>query len=324
MPARKQEPAEPAMFVVRSGALPAESDKSRRVDALRTAGYHPIVKKETTPEGGEYFVIELGRFWDMELAVDLLAKIKPFDSDFFIVATQANIAGGETLTGDRLSKIFPYEGEDSLDLLKKQVSKPKPLVAVATNEEGNERLIVRRLIRPEDKGSAKPTQDLQVTVGRGAKTGGESANPRSDLAPGGPVFAVHQPQQVAKGAAPVSDVLRQAAWNMRENGFDVYLEDEKKAGPEGVLVGIFEQKDEALGLADELKSYGYAVSVIQQEDADGKYQVFADVKNTSADISVITPEGLSQYKGTKGFNPPADSASDTLLELSQPRTIGRQ
>gem|GEM_PF-1806127 len=317
VPAPIVEPPAPAMFIVRTGPMLTEKDKDRRAGMLRAAGYHPITKKETVPGGGEYFLLELGRFWDMALAVDLLFKIKQLDSDFFIVGTQISSGAGDMPIGDRLNQLFPHkDGEDSLKLLENKISANKPApAAVDSSDEGTEKLIVRRVIRLSDKGTAKPKQSAPVSGG--------GASVKADRAPGGAVFVPNLPQPVSKTPEPILDKLRQAAWNMRENGFDVYLEDEKHTSPEGVLVGIFENKDDAVSLAEELKGYGYTVSIIQQEDIAAKYRVYADPQSASGDISVITPDTLRQYNENSAFNPPSNPASDSLLELSQPREINR-
>jgi len=79
------------MFIVRSGPILAESDKNRRTDVLRIAGYHPAAEKVTVSGGGVYFIIVLGRFWDLSLAVDLLMKLKQIDP-IFLWSAHANRA----------------------------------------------------------------------------------------------------------------------------------------------------------------------------------------------------------------------------------------
>lgn len=303
-----------SLYIVRSGSILTEQDKNQRVQLLKLAGYHPVVKKETLKEGKEFYILELGRFTEMSMAVDLLLKLKETSSDFFIVGTGNGI---DLLAGSGLKEIFTGKGmkdeEDNLTLLSAHAANFKT-AGISSNNENVEKLVVRKLIRPGDKGIAKPAQDTA------SSTPAKVVSPKvTSLLPASNKIIMRKANiESTEGASlSVRERLLKIAWQMREGGYDVRLEDEDKPGPEGKLVGIFNSKEDALDLAQELKEYGYAVNVIQEENGGGLFGVYADPESVSGDISVITPDTLKQYKQKKGFIPPEDASADTLLNLMQ-------
>jgi len=303
-----------SLYIVRSGPILTEQDKNQRVQLLKLAGYHPVVKKETLKEGKVFYILELGRFTEMSMAVDLLLKLKDTSSDFFIVGTGNGV---DLLAGSGLKEIFPGKGmegeEDNLTLLSAHAANFKT-AGISSNNENVEKLIVRKLIRPGDKGIAKPVQDTA------SSNPAKVVSPKvASLLPASNKIIMRKPNiESTEGASlSVRERLLKIAWQMREGGYDVRLEDEDKPGPEGKLVGIFNRKEDALDLAQELKEYGYAVNVIQEENGGGLFGVYADPESVSGDISVITPDTLKQYKQKKGFIPPEDTSADTLLNLMQ-------
>jgi cell division septation protein DedD len=306
----------PAQYSVTSGPMLTESDAKSRADSLRAAGYHPFIKQRKTPSGDTYFTLELGRFNDMDLALGLLMKIKLIDPDYYITGASA-AGGGGTISG-RLADVLPTrkDGDEQLQLLETQVKNQNQHAAGggkarSQTQDGVERLIVRKIIRPQDKGTAA------AGVGAKPKTpvgGGATSSAAT-------VVGFTQPVTPSVRSLSVQQKIRNTAWNMREDGFDVYYEREAEPSPEGVLVGIFDSEKDALSLADELKGYGYSVSVIQ-EDSGGLYQVLADPESVAGDISVITEDKIGKFRQSTEFKPPADPTANALLGLmkSQPHS----
>lgn len=337
-PARVGEIATPLLYVVSSSPIISEEDMKRRADALRGRGYHPVTVKVQTSEGGEFYVLELGRLAEMELALNLLFRVKEIDQDFFIVGTIATSREGDGLLPQDAGKLFPLfpsrageGGEDSLKLLAGLAVGPKTGEAyISVGEGGEERLVVRRRIEPGDKGIAKSGSSGKATARPKNETGEPGESGRTGSAAGGADTggrAAPTAKQMQRPAAPqpsVKESLRSIAWDMRAQGFDVYLEDESFQGPEGVLVGMFDRKEDALELAGELQSYGYAVNVIQETGLSDVYYVYADPENLSREMMVITPETLEEYQTRDNFNPPPNPSIDALLDLSKPQSGNSQ
>lgn len=298
----------PAQYSVRSDPMLTEEDAKSRASSLRIAGYHPFVRQQKTASGDTYYVLELGRFNDLSLAVGLLLKIKQMDQNFYIAGTAAApTATGDTSISDRLDTVLPTKTDtaEQLQLLASQAKKQNEIVTTTTTGgEGVEKLVVRRIIRPADKGVATAKAGTKskppVIVSAASKPPENISTTRISAAP--------------KRSASVQQKLRNAAWNMREDGFDVFYEHEAEKLPEGVLVGVFDSENDALGLADELKSYGYTISVIQEEGG-GLYQVLADPNSTVGDVSVMTDDKIKPYKQSEDFKPPSDPTANALLGL---------
>ncbi len=299
------------MFIVRSAPILTRQDKDERVQILKSAGYHPVVRRETMMEGREFFVLELGRFAEMEMAVDLLLKLKNVATDFFVAGTKNE---GNILKGGILKELYSGadgEDENAMDLLAGHAAIARSN-AVSSDSESVERLIVRKLIRAGDKGMAGRAGDE-----KGALAAATLKSAGVPLSASSRMFRMKTADmEPAEGASlSVREQLLKVAWRMREGGYDVRLEDEDKPGPEGKLVGIFNNKEDSIELARELQEYGYSVTVIQGENGSGLFGVYTDPESVSGDISIITPDVLGRYKQKKGFVPPEDAPADTLLKL---------
>ncbi|HPI77877.1 MAG TPA: hypothetical protein PLK80_14185 [bacterium] len=320
------------LFIVRSSPIITDKEYERRAALLSIEGYHPFKREETASNGDKYFTIEMGTFSEMTAATDLLMRIKQIDSDFYVVGTQSTRSATGGLL-DEMEHIFPGAGraravlssgsaEDSLSLLLAQAAGPKTgSVAVKTSADGVEKIVVRRMIKPGDMGTA-PGGAAEPSFTAAAIPRGSSARGADDspaLARSGPRAATADSRiSRTPSPEPVSEKLRKIAWSMRAEGMDVYLEDESFKGPEGVLVGMFDRQSEAAELGRELQEYGYAVNIIMETGLKDMYYVYADPESAATDMMIVTPEATDPYRASDAFSPPLNPGVEALLNMSKP------
>jgi hypothetical protein len=330
-PSVENTPVEPApemaatqpLFIVRSSPILSKEDLDKRSDALRSQGYHPFARNEKLAGGEEYFVLELGRMPDMDQALGLLFELKKFDSDFFIIGTQATLVENGGLLPEGAERLFPYRGgaggEDSLKLLTAQAVGPKTGQAYVTiGASGERKLVVRRKIEIGDMGSS--ATGSQITVNPQQQPSGDTSGTKSGAPAGGNnvPLSIGGPIGLPEQKTSVKDKLRSIAWDMRSHGFDVYFEGESFEGPEGVLVGMFDKKDDAVALGNEVQGYGYSVNIIQESGLSDTYYVYADPSSAPREMIIVSPDKLEGYRPRNTFNPPPDPTAAALLNLTHP------
>lgn len=273
------------LFTVRSAPITDENEKDEMVRRLTLENYHPVVKEIPVKEGRKYYVLEMGAFKDSAVAAGLLYQLRNVPGEFFIVNPDGeNVDAGEGLVPlDKAGRLIPHRsgelGDNSLALIsdyaRREGRAPAAMDApVATGP----RKLQRRLNAP------KYIRDDE-----------------------------EKPVEKRVDGVTLSNKLRDIAWEMREGGYGVYLEQETFLEEEGVLVGVMEDKDEASRLGQELLSYGYAVNIIFK--GDGNYYVYADVDNPAREITVVDKELLLKHGVTNDFAPPPDPMADNLLRL---------
>ncbi|MCK5844850.1 MAG: hypothetical protein KAG97_09095, partial [Victivallales bacterium] len=242
-------------FLVRSVALTAGDDVVRLLNTLIRYDFHPVVLEETLSTGDVYYYLDMGRFDSVKNAVRLLVYLRNFSDEFFMLGvggTEKGPAGGLVISR-KFDELFPHHAGG-----------------------GGEDLIA--LLSSDDfAGDASEDSYFPSTIGVAAV----------DRTP-----STIAPAQTDQDGVTIEKQLRHVAWEMRENGYDVYLEDETFAKPEGVLVGIFETREDALDLSEELKSYGYSVNMIFESGFGEKYYVYADPESVEREITIIHPDAI--------------------------------
>ncbi len=296
-PTRKtEEDTSPKRFLVRSVALTADNDLVDLINKLIKHGYHPVILEETLDSGDKFFYLDMGRFDDAQSAVQLLVYLRAYSNDFFVLGTgSARGPGSGLLSSTKLDEIFPGDGSGGKDLL--------AMLSASDFAVG---------LYDRDRIIKEPVAEATSDTG-GRKSGGVN---ESGIATG-PVLKVTQPSLVGYEGIPLEKKLRDLAWEMRGRGFDVYLEDETFTKPQGVLVGIFQNQDEALDLSKELQGYGYAVNVIFESGMEDAYFVYADPDSSTREITVVKPDEIDKFRVKDEFSPPDQPVADALLNLSK-------
>ncbi len=309
------QPVPSKKYLVRSSPILTETDAQERMKALEAEGYHPIAREELIGDNDKFFVLDMGRFNKIELAINMLEKVREIDPDFFIVGTRFVRSEYKGLFSNmEMDTMFPHisgdGGEDSLALLTGQVAGPKTGAAVVKMEgDSQEKLIVRKNINGDEEGIDPSDNNFRLIAGSAEQ------NLELDETETGQKENIPKEHDSVKQRMLVHEKLQEMAWDMRAQGLSVYLENESFDGPEGTLAGMFDDKDSALELGEELRGYGYSVNVIRETGINDMYYVYADPDSTSREMMVITPEDFQQYEKKNNFNPPPNPALDTLLGL---------
>jgi len=307
-PAPAQQPppaAGPPVYIVRSRPFVDKNEKDALEALLLDHDYHPSVVEQKLPGRDAQYIVEMGRFDSMHHAVGLLLQVKELTDEFFIVRSggsqkeSASATAGGLFSGGGLQDVFPGRGggndTDVIELLGDipELEPPAPLPMTGLEREN----AVAKLQRQK---APKMIEDFNEAEGI------VKSSPR----PGPPVASGGKVQP-----APLKNRIRDIAWEMRERGFGVYLEKESFKHPEGIMVGVFDSREGAKELAEELVGYGYAVNVIHEVYGDGRFYVYADPENTTRGITFIDPDKIEEHRVTNEFNPPPDPLADPLLNM---------
>ncbi len=298
-------------YIVRSRPISDNTELLKFKTSLEVLGYKPILHGYTAPSGEQSTVVELGSFNRIDLAVGLMTQLGKYSADFFIVETTTETRTISTGIIDRsaISGILPHHtGSDSTDQIKLVTNaiKSAPSGTLPPNAQ-----------RAELPGPPQPTPHFH--------TGGIIASdttPQSIIRTKMTTFDT-PPEEPPAPAQPLDTtrdslgyVLTQTAWKMRERGFDVYIEDESFQRPEGILVGYYADREDAMSLASDLVSYDYSVNVVYEASMGSMYYVYADPLGTASEILVIEPGLLNQYSPRDSFTPPSDPLADSLLNFT--------
>lgn len=284
--AEKAVRGEAGFYTVRSGPITDENEKEEMVRRLTLENYHPAVKEVSVKEGRKYYILEMGAFKDATLAAGLLYQLRNIPGEFFIINPDGeNVDSSEGLVPvDRAGRLIPHRsgelGDNSLALISDYASR---------------------------EGRAPASMDAPIATGpRKMQRRQKTPQYIHDIDSG-------KEKEVRVEGLTLSNKLRDIAWELREGGYGVYLEQETFLEKEGVLVGVMEDKVEAKKLGEELLGYGYAVNIIYE--GDGKYYVYADIENPAHEITIVDKELLMKHGVTDEFVPPPDPMADNLLRL---------
>ncbi len=321
-----QEDTGPAMFFVRSGPIFSQQERKRRIERLRIAGYHPAVVQDSTKDEKDKCYLELGRFTDMELALSLLMVIKGVDNDFYVIGNKAGRRPGETVLSSRdMDRLFPHvageSGEDQFKLLTTRPIEAEPKIdrVAQVDESGdNRKLIVRKTISSRDRANIggnfnEPPANTNIPIDDNARP--QVIRRAINNAP----VAENSPVKAEQPGSNLKEQLRKYAWDMRKQGYGVYLDDESTTSSEGVLVGMFDNKKAAIELGEELRNYGYSVNVVQEPGSSNQFYVYADPESTSREIIVTSRNSLESHKADEKFEPPANPPVDSIINLMRTR-----
>jgi hypothetical protein len=277
-------------FIVRSAPFAGKDEAVKLSNGISAGGYHPVIQTEKAGSD-EYYYLEMGAFDNLDTALGLVAQLKSFGGDFFIMDGSgdgnAPMSKAALVNPGKMAKIFPYNGVPTVDQLSLLMNMAPP-----------------------------------VTTGNDSTSNNQAPAGKPEFKKAGP--KVLEKDTVKKidtpDLSPAAKTLREMAWDLRGNGYEVYFDGETYKGPEGTLVGMFDNGDDADDLQSELESYGYEVKVEEKEMETGtKYMVFAVVDDTPPQI--MTPDDVrDKYTSPDNdFNPPEDETINELLKLSHPK-----
>ena len=239
--------AETNVFLVRTRSYLQPGDYQQILKKLEEDGYHPFVREEKTKDGN-FFYLELGSFTEPKTALPLVMELRSRGYPFFLYATSAETkTDGQILSPITADNLFPSRGGnvDRLELIMEIAGAKSPPAPL-----------------PGVITTKKPAHITPPAVtGAGAKP-------------------IVQPK-----SSPIRDRLRDIAWEMREKGFRVYVENESTTTSEGTLVGIFDNKEDAADLGNELSSYGYNVQIMKEAGNGERYFVYVAIGEPSSQPS---------------------------------------
>ncbi|MEW6200362.1 MAG: hypothetical protein AB1546_00170 [bacterium] len=261
--------AETDVFIVRSHSYLKPEDYQLLLQKLKDEGYHPFVREEKTGDE-KFFYLELGTFAEVKTALPLVMELRSKGYAFFIYTATGEAQGGEAILSPLAAeKIFPAAGAnaDHLGMLTDIARGRAPAAPVEV--------------------AIKSRMPARITP---------------PVAPGAAVKSV-----LPSAESPVRERLREFAWDMRENGYSVYVEGESIVFPEGILLGMFDNREDADDLADEIGSYGYKVHIVTETDDGERYFVYVEQESSQPQLS----EGAGEKEGAA---PTEGDALDYLLK----------
>lgn len=253
-------------YIVRSDPFADKAQAMKLSQELSDKGYHPVIETEAV-SGGEYYFLQMGAFYNVNIALRLVVILKDMGYAFLCVDSsgakvQAPAGGGKgdaaLVSPERTAKLFPYgDGSPALD----QWSMIEPAPA-------NRQVLTGGEFKPT---RAKPKMFKEDSVKN-----------------------VPEPSSVGRK-------LQDLAWELRGKGFDVAFDKETNIEPSGVLAGIFNSREEADKFDEELKSYGYDTMIREFEGADGtQYNVYAEVDALPPSMVTTLDKGIAPPDGAAG------------------------
>ncbi|MEW5947390.1 MAG: hypothetical protein AB1742_14460 [bacterium] len=304
-----QQPAQ-QRFIVRTIPVLDAADLQPLMDELSARGFHPAAREEQSSLGAFLF-LELGVFNDASAAAPLLVYLRNEGFPVFIQSAAAAREQADALIPPSLAAyLFPETLSGTLDRLElvmeiaqsrlpPEARSPAPSAPLPAESpyapapgEYLDRLALlaeaaRSLPPPAAHPPAAPTPettprapDRLELIAKAARSHPPTP-PTADRLPPAPAAKSlpSAPPPILFDYVRPADMtlrsrLRDLAWELREKGYRVYVEGEDDVSREGVLVGVFDDRSDAVELAREMNSYGYAVRVLRESAGDGSYFVY--------------------------------------------------
>ena len=287
--------AETNVFLVRSRSYLKPEDYQPLLQKLKDDGYHPFVREEKTGDE-KFFYLELGAFAEVKTALPLVMELRSKGYAFFIYAASIEAQGGEAILSPLVAeRIFPAgsAGVDRLGMLTDIARGRAPASEVASSLSSGTSI---EMLTEIARGRA-PAAPAEIAI-----KSRKPAHITPPVAPGAAVKSILPPAK-----SPVRDRLRELAWDMREKGYSVYMEGESIVFPEGILVGMSDNREDADDLAAEIRSYGYEVRIVTEAFDGERYFVYVEQESSQSQLSEVTGE-------EEGAEPTEGDALDYLLK----------